>query len=213
MKYVSLQILLTIIGIFFSSGIPAQHESGFFKVKGPVKLWIITHPFSACNAKRIAEKARIKTNELRIDQRLDGLENGGQLDAFRHAYWMALTSQKYNCRRAFRLGRAHEKGNRIDFIKGNREEGELPDSVSVAMDLHNNCKGVYIGFENPEATEEELAAKVIDKILKGEMLIINRNSGGVFVDCEGKLIEAGEWKGIWNNRRCLIRSDYKPLVN
>jgi len=209
-RYVNIKILLTITSISFSSTVSAQ-DDGFFKLSTPVKLWILTHPFSACKAKKIAEIARIRAVELKNDSRLDGLENGGQIDAFRHAYWMALMAQKYTCGKAFRLGRAYEKGNVRDFKKGNREEGELPDSVSVAMDSYNNCIGVFIGFENPEASEGELADVVIKKILEGEMMIVKRNRNGFFLSCDGQIIGNNEWRGKWNNQRCLVNSNFKTF--
>ncbi|MGI8892951.1 MAG: DUF6973 domain-containing protein [Bacteroidia bacterium] len=185
----------------------SQKGRGFFKLNPSVQLWVITHPFSACRASKISDKALNMTMIVKDDPRLDGLENGGQVDAFRHAYWMALMSQQYNCRRAYRLGKAHEKGNVRDFRKGRLEEGELPDSVSVAMDLFNNCIGVTIGFENSEASENELAEIVIHKILAGEMRIIKRNAEGWFIDCDDQIIQPGEWLGIWQNSRCLVKSN------
>lgn len=210
--YVSIKILLTIISIFFSTNVTAQGD-GFFKLSTPVKLWILTHPFSACKAKKIAETARMKADELKKDIRLDGLENGGQIDAFRHSYWMALMAQRFNCRRAFRLGKAYEKGNERDFKKGNQEEGELPDSVSIAMDLYNNCVGVHIGFENPDASEKELAEVVIKKILDGELLIVKRHRSGSFLSCDDQVIGNNEWQGKWNNQRCLVKSNFKHSEN
>ncbi|MBK6839510.1 MAG: hypothetical protein IPG90_15685 [Bacteroidetes bacterium] len=58
---------------------------------------------------KITEQARMETKSLLLDSRLDGDEDGGQLDAFRHAFWMASLSQKICWRKALKLGIAHEK--------------------------------------------------------------------------------------------------------
>jgi len=42
---------------------------------------------------------------------LDGDASGGQVDAFRHAYWMARLHQEIGKRAAFSLGKSHEKEN------------------------------------------------------------------------------------------------------
>lgn len=208
LRYTFLKILLTTCLVFLAQGLKAQTQQGFFSLSPSVKLWALTHPFAACRASVITDMALEMTQKVRDDPRLDGLENGGRVDAFRHAYWMALMSQRFNCRKAYRLGKAHEKGNKRDFRKGRLEEGELPDSVSVAMDMYNNCVGVHIGFANHDASGEQLAEIVIGKILAGEMLIIRRNAAGDFLDCDGGFIESQDWQGRWQNNRCLVRSDY-----
>jgi hypothetical protein len=211
MKYVFFKILLTFIILFLPSITFGQALKGFFSLSPPVKLWVILHPFAACKASEITEKALATAKSIKDDPRLDGLENGGQADAFRHAYWMALMSQNFNCSKAFRLGRAHERGNIRDFRKGRLEEGELPDSVSIAMDLYNNCVGVHIGFENRKASEIELAEIVIRAILAGEMMIIKRNEQGQFLNCENEVIQHEDWRGIWNNERCLVKSNFPDM--
>ena len=207
MKYVPAKILLTLCINFLCLPLKAQSLGDFFKLRGPVKIWVITHPFSACKAARLSTEAQEMTQKVKTDSRLDKYENGGRLDAFRHAYWMALLSQEFNCRRAYRLGLAHEKGNKIDFRKDKTEEGAPVDSISISMDLYNNCIGVHLGFENPEASHEEIAEIVMREIAAGKMKIIKRDEAGNLLSCEGKIIEKEEWEGIWNNERCLVNSD------
>ncbi|MGI8893001.1 MAG: DUF6973 domain-containing protein [Bacteroidia bacterium] len=199
--------MLTAIIVSNTIMVNAQTGKSFLKLSPPVKLWVITHPFAACKSAKLTEQALAMTKEVKNDIRLDGLENGGQVDAFRHAFWMALMAQKYSCQKAFRLGKAHEKGNIRDFRKGKLEEGELPDSISVAMDHFNNCIGVHIGYENRKATSAELAEIVIDRILSGEMMIIKKDKEGRFLNCQGEMIHTKDWRGFWNNNRCLVRSN------
>ena len=211
MKYVFLKILLALTFLFSPFSLLSQGANNFFKLSSPVKLWVITHPFAACKAASISKEALEMTKWIKNDQRLDGFDNGGQVDAFRHAYWMALLSQSFNCRKAFRLGLAHEKGNIRGFKKGRLEEGEPPDSVSVAMDHYNNCVGVNIGFDYPNLSRQELAEIIITKILEGQLLIIKRNNDGKYLSCDGSVIENSQWKGHWNTSRCLVKSNYHQI--
>ena len=89
--------ILLLVGIFFSCvELFAQKTPSkmFCKLSGPEKAWVIFHPFIAKKTWKITEQARMETKSLLLDPRLDGDEDGGQLDAFRHAFWMASLSQK-----------------------------------------------------------------------------------------------------------------------
>ena len=86
----------------------------------------------------ISELSREKTNEIILDQALKGSGNSGQVDAFRHAFWMANLTKEIGWRRAKRLGLAHEKGNYKAYKKRKSEDGEIPDKMSSEMDLFNN---------------------------------------------------------------------------
>ena len=207
MKYVFFKILFTVVLLFVTAHSTAQNPGDFFKLTWPVKIWVLTHPFSACKALAISREAVEMTDKKKNDNRLDSLYNGGKLDAFRHAYWMALLARQFNCNRAYKLGNAHERGNILDFKKAALEEGQPVDSVSIAMDLYNNCVGVQAGFNNPEVSNEVLAEIIISQIIEGQMLIINRNEIGQFLNCDGQIIEETAWKGKWNNERCLVNSD------
>src|SRR5437763_1189417 len=110
----------------------------FGKVSCPEKWWAFTHPFIACKAYKLSVKAMEATKEMMKDSTIDHDSNGGQLDAFRHSYWMALLSQKISPRKAKRLGKAHEKGDYLNFKKHRLEDGLLPDSMASVMDLCNN---------------------------------------------------------------------------
>ena len=57
-----------------------------------------------------------------------------------HCYHRTLNPHK-----AYRLGKAHEKGNYLDYKKHRLEEGSIPDKISSDMDLCNNLKGIEIG--------------------------------------------------------------------
>ena len=72
--------------------------------------------------------------------------NGGKLDAFKHSYWMARLTQGIGKRAAFRLGKAHEKGNYQTYQRRRLEDGLLPDKPSTDMDLYNNNIGYKSRF-------------------------------------------------------------------
>src|SRR5690242_2677899 len=130
--------------------------SGYCSLSAPEKWWVIWHPFVAKKAYRISLEARTVADSLRTSPVLDGDANGGQVDAFRHSYWMARLSQSMCWKKARSLGKAHEKGNYKSFKKGKMEEGTLPDSASGAMDLYNNKVGIEIGRSMPELPRDSI---------------------------------------------------------
>jgi hypothetical protein len=181
----------------------------FKKLSCPEKKWVIFHPFIAKKTFHLTQLARAVAKEMKSDSLLDGDENGGQIDAFRHAYWMALLSQRFCWRKAMRLGKSHEKGDYLKFKKGKLEEGALPDSVSGEMDLFNNRIGIEIGRANKKLAANALKQAVRDSILAGKMMVIRKNPNGDSVDCEGHIIDARLHEGKWNIPKCLINSDYR----
>ncbi|MCA1672226.1 MAG: hypothetical protein LC799_08505, partial [Actinobacteria bacterium] len=83
----------------------------------------------------------------------------GHADAFRHAYWNAMLTQRFGEEWTQEYTTAHERN---------------PDShpTPVAMDLHNNEVGRRIALENPDASEEELRGLVEQAVRDGEMVVI-----------------------------------------
>jgi hypothetical protein len=188
----------------FSNSLFAQNFKSFKKLSRPEKYWVIFHPFVAKESYKVSNQALLATQEIKKQKMLDTLENGGQLDAFRHAYWMAVLAHDIGARKALKLGKAHEKGNYIDFKKGRYEEGFIPDSIAVAMDLFNNKMGIEIGKTYKCS---EIKNTVIDYILSGKMKIIFRNKNLNFLDCTGNIILNSSWQGFWKNNRCLVNSN------
>jgi len=188
----------------FSNSLFAQNFKSFSKLSRPEKCWVIFHPFVAKEAYKVANYTLHVTQEIKKQKLLDTLENGGQLDAFRHAYWMAVLTNNIGAKKAWKLGKAHEKGNYIDFKRGRCEEGFMPDSTSVTMDLFNNKIGIEIG---KAYSCSEIKNIVIDYILNGKMKIIFRNKKLNSLDCAGHIIPNSSWQGIWKNNRCLVNSN------
>ena len=181
----------------------------FMKMHCPEKMWVITHPFVAKKAWAITQHARQLASEMINDPDLDGDYSGGQIDAFRHGYWMASLSQKIGKQRAYKLGVAHEKGNRIDYEKRKNEEGILPDSVSCEMDLRNNKVGIQIGHENKNAAPVELQLLIKQAILEGLFWKIKKTTDGRFLDANRNVLSEEDWKGKWTNPKTLVPSTYR----
>lgn len=179
----------------------------FSKLSLPEKRWVVFHPFIAAKAWKITEVAQNEAQSLIADTVLDGDANGGKVDAFRHAYWMALLCRDINWRKARRLGIAHEKGNKRAFKKGMKEDGGLPDQAACEMDIYNNESGIKLWKQHREAGAEEMRELLIQAVLSGKMKVIRKNANGLSLDSVGEVIPNEEWKGRWENRRCLAPSN------
>ena len=171
------------------------------------KVWAISHPVAALRLKKVYQNCFVIYRQNNIKGQLDTFENGGKIDAFRHVFFMAAFSQKVKVKKIRKLGVAHERGNYLQFKRGQFEEGELPDSLSSVMDLQNNELGFEIGLSNKKIGLENLKEIVINRIIKGEAMIIKRNKQGYYLDCNNKIIELpGEKK--WQLKKCLVSSNF-----
>lgn len=201
-----------IILLLLHVSLNAQHTSSlklFRKLSRPEKCWAIKHPFVAMKAWNISQYILKVTDSVAKIKTLDGDKNGGQVDAFRHAYWMATLAQQIGWRKALKLGRAHEKANYIDYKKHRLEDGAHPDKANGDMDLYNNKIGIKIGKENKNISEVELQVLVIDAIIGGQMKIIKKDSLGNFLDEKNNFIPTDSLNGIWDNGKCLVKSNWK----
>ena len=204
MKYFLLSILLFIL----NHSIILGQESFFVKFKklsSSEKCWVIFHPFVAKKAFFISETARVQTKQVIKENILKGTGNGGQVDAFRHAFWMAHLTQNIGWRRSRRLGVAHEKGNYKDYKKNRFEEGGVPDKISSEMDLFNNDVGIQIG---KITSKENIKIKVVEAILLGECKIIKKDEEGSYLDINGIILSEESIKGTWENEKCLVWSNF-----
>ena len=171
------------------------------KISGPEFWWAIGHPFIAIKAKRISNRAIQITDSLEAEGVLKG-RSGGQLDAFKHTFWMASLSQQIKPKKAYKLGEAHEKFN-YKQSKKNKGGG---DKAASKMDLWNNKVGTNLGCCS-QKSESELIEVVIKWVLIGEMRIIKKDAQGNALDSNGQLIDKSTLK-TWVNKRCLVPSNY-----
>ncbi|AUC85684.1 hypothetical protein CW731_10475 [Polaribacter sp. ALD11] len=200
----------TLILIFFSFSISVSGQSdfkNFLKLSGPIKRWVLLHPFKAKLSLKISNETNSVADSVRKSHLLDKDAAGGQVDAFRHAYWMARLRQEIGKRAARSLGKAHEKDNYLTYKKLKLEDGVVPDEISSEMDLHNNDEGLKLITKGSEVSKNGLIYRVINAIHQGKMKIIKKNEKGNFLTCEGKIISAKKLKGKWKNEKCLVSSN------
>lgn len=198
-------IIVLILGLSFKGNAQGKKAVKFSGLSCPEKWWVIWHPFKAKKAKEVTVYAREITDSIKNNKVLIGTGNGGQVDAFRHAFWMASLTQEIGWRSAQKLGKAHEKGNYRQFKKGKSEDGSLPDRVASKMDLYNNFMGMIIGLSREE---KELIGTIVLLTKEGHFKIIKRNQNGEFLDENDAVIPMDELKGEWENRKCLVPSNY-----
>ena len=176
----------------------------FRQLSGPEKCWVIFHPFVAKKALKVTEESRIVTKEIKKEKLLKGNGNGGQVDAFRHTYWMANLTLEIGSNKAKSLGNAHEKGNYKDYKKHKLEDGVIPDKVGSDMDYFNNEVGINIG---ELTTEFDLKEVVVEAVKEGRCKIIKTDDEGNFLDVEDNTIPMEKLKGTWENEKCLVNSN------
>lgn len=201
--------LVTGIFIFLlpSSIVSAQNNMQKQDLSSAEKWWALGHIFIAKKAYRIAIESLNITDSLEQIGFLDGDGSGGQLDAFKHAFWMASLGQEIGERKAKKLGIAHEKGNYRSFKKAIRKGKENNhDKASSDMDLWNNEAGIEIAQANPNASADELIQLINKAILESRMKIILKNKQGQFLDSNGAVIDMGDLKNVWDNGKVLVYS-------
>jgi hypothetical protein len=199
---------ITLLSIISFAGYSQSALKQFFKLPRPEKCWVITHPFKAKKAYRISLEARHKADSLCKTNTLDADANGGQVDAFRHSYWIAILSCTFNKKAALKLGKAHEKGNFIYYKKHKTEDGTIPDKISSDMDLFNNNIGAKIADSLKICNHKLIEKTIIDAIKQGKMKIILKDKNKNFLDCKKNIIPQDSLKGKWINNKCLVPSNY-----
>ena len=203
-KSLSLLVMFVSLNLFSQTGL-----KDFFKLSPPKRTWVLFHLFKAKKTLKISLKANKIADSIAKTNLLDGDKSGGQVDAFRHAYWMAILRQEIGKSAARSLGKAHEKENYLTFKKRELEDGVVPDEISSSMDLWNNEKGLELTRKGSTISKKGLIFRVINAIHQGKMKIIKKDKKGNFLSCEGKVISVNSLKGKWKNNKCLVGSDYK----
>jgi len=195
---------------FVAKSLCVAQNKNFHSLSKYEKRWAFLHPCAAAKIKKHQAEMYSVYNEVKKHNLLDTFSNGGKLDAFRHTFAMAYFSKYVSTKKLRKLGKAHEKGNYLQFLNGKTEDGELPDSVSSIMDLKNNEIGFSMAKEIKKLSAEEIEQKVIQRILAGGVFIIKRNNAGVYLDCDGNIISLEKIKGKWNIPKCLTTSGSVP---
>lgn len=186
--------------------VEAQLINQFKKLGCAEKWWVITHPFIANKTAQLSLEVKKVAKSDTIKTLLGKDGNGGALDAFRHTYWMAVLTQEIGKRRALKLGEAHEKKNERDFKKRRDEDGAIPDSISIQMDLFNNQVGSSLVLKNERISISELQKRVMEQICSGKTLVVAKNEKAQSLDINGNIILREDWEGKWNSGRVLVPS-------
>lgn len=198
--------ILLVLGLFLSLNLQAQKKHGFSSLSGPEKWWVIGHPFKVKKALNVS----LRTIQIRDSIKSSGIigtdDNGGELDAFKHTFWMAGLTHSIGPKSALKLGKAHEKGNYKSYLKGDPEDGVLPDKAASDMDLFNNEQGIRIAGNNPEASETKLISIILDELRSGSLRIIKKEAG-IFLTCDGEPLSKAALIGTWENDKCLVPSN------
>jgi hypothetical protein len=180
------------------------------KISCPEKWWAVKHPFIAKKAFHLTLYSLAVADSLRRKESPGDNIGAGQLDAFKHAFWMATLVQDIKWKKAKRLGIAHEKANYRSYIKSFKK-GIMygHDRIRSEMDLWNNEIGIAIGLACKGCDHILLKQIILDSIQDGSMKVVRMNSKGQFLDHEGKILPPENYQGKWLNDKCLIPSNYK----
>ena len=174
----------------------------------PEKCWVMMHPFVAKKAMLASRQVLIITDSIAKLGIIGNDNNGGKLDAFKHSYWMVYLSFKIGSRKALKLGKAHEKGNYLQWKKKMLEDFILPDSVSSEMDLKNNREGIRIYKECKHVHfKSEMIDKTLQELAEGKLFIIKKDENKSYLTCDNHPILMEEWKGKWGIPKCIIASN------
>lgn len=189
------------------SGSAQKVPTQFSKLSCPLKTWVILHPFKAKRAQLISREAYRVSDSIKRAMLLDGDGSGGQVDAFRHGYWLARLHQEIGKKAAISLGKAHEKSNKIQFKNRILEDGTQPDQIASEMDLHNNEIGASLISKNSKTSKIGLMYRVINAIHAGDLKVIKKDQKGRFLNCNGTVILTSMTKPKWENEKCLVPSN------
>ncbi|RPD91791.1 hypothetical protein EGM88_14250 [Aureibaculum marinum] len=179
-------------------------KKSFSQLSKPEKTWAIFHPFKAKKGYQISKEVLVVTDSIAKENIIGSDNNGGQLDAFKHSFWMARSAQVIGKNAALSLGRAHEKGNYQSYLNRKLEDGLLPDKPSSDMDLYNNSVGATVGKKYKNASKKIIINHLLDAIRQGKLRMLKKDNFGNFLDCQGQIIPHDILKGKWDNNKCLI---------
>lgn len=199
---------ISILVIILTTSIYSQSSyKSFFELSGPKRTWVLFHPFKAKKSLEVSKEANKVADSIKKSNLLDGDASGGQVDAFRHAYWMARLRQEIGKSAARSLGKAHEKENYLTFKERKLEDGVLPDEISSKMDLYNNEQGLKLISRRSKVSKKGLIYRIVNAIRIGKMKVIKKDANGLFLTCEGENISMKSLKGKWKNNKCLVNSN------
>lgn len=201
------QLFLLIVFISINTFSQSDLKS-FFKLSTPIKTWVIFHPFKAKKSYAVSLETNKVADSIAKTNVLDKDIAGGQVDAFRHAYWMMRLKQEIGESAARSLGKAHEKENYITFKKNKKEDGVVPDKISSEMDLFNNDVGLTLISKKSKLSRKVIINRIVLAIREGKFKIVKKDNKGGFLNCKGGKLLKKQVRGKWENNKCLVKSNY-----
>lgn len=174
-----------------------------------MRKWVLLHPFKAQAALDVSMETQRVADSIKSSTLLDKDPSGGQVDAFRHAYWMARLRQEIGKSAAESLGKVHEKENYKTYEEKKLEDGIVPDEASTIMDLYNNKIGLTFTEKGSDISSKSLVYKIINAIHHGKMKVIKKSQTGLYLTCSGAVIKDKDLVGKWKNNKCLVDSNYQ----
>jgi len=199
--------LCVLFVLLFLTSCSSNLKHSFSKLSKPEKTWVAFHPFKAKSAYLISLEAERVKDSIALLNIIGDDNNGGRLDAFKHSFWMARLSQHIGKRAAYRLGKAHEKGNYRTYERRRLEDGFLPDKQSSEMDLFNNEIGLKVGSSFKKASKNLLIQKLLDSLENGKLRMLKKDEFGDFLDCQNQKIPLDSLKSKWDTEKCLVPSN------
>lgn len=199
--------LLILLVLLLLNACSPKLKQSFKKLSKPERTWVTFHVFKAKKAYIVSlEAERVKDSMAKI-QRIGQDNNGGLIDAFKHAFWTARLTQEIGPRAAYSLGKAHEKGNFQTFKNRQLEDGYLADKQATKMDLFNNQVGINTAIAHKNSAKAQLIQQLLDSLEQGKLRILAKDQQGYFLDCEKIRIPLDSLKNKWETKKCLIPSD------
>jgi len=177
------------INLFDPDG-KAPGGPGYYTASKSLKegAFIVRHPqIAIAIGLDIQGSTNISTNAVRFSTRIGLRDNathaGSQVNAFRHALWQATITEQYGESIAKQAGNAHETFPTV------MERTDFPSikSADQQADLRNNIIGREIGAQNPGASMQELAKKVLDYYKTNGLWVAVIQNGGAYVIQQVKL--------------------------
>lgn len=95
-------------------------------------------------------------------------------NAIRHTLWQAIITREFGPNQARHIGNVHEDNHNIDLNQ--RVFNDL-SSADTAVDLLNNIIGRKIGKDNPNASNVELAKKVLQEYKTNGLWTVSKKDG------------------------------------
>lgn len=202
-----------IIAVLLVLGPPKLHAQGkvvqFFELSKYEKVWTVKHLKHAAKANYITELAKTVTDSLIKNNVLDQDLSGGQIDAFRHAFWMgAMVLNGVPPEVALELGEVHEKSNISEYKARSANNLSMLDASSCYMDLFNNIKGIELALSMPKnCTTQQLIHCILTRVALGDFAIIYKDYSGNMLTCEGEILSIEEQSSSWYNGKCVVPSN------